>query len=245
MNINSTSQHRFLKSLMLLAISTLTSQAIAQPPAVSDTENQISLWSTILSGGIIGFLIILTSIAALALIIDSFLRIKRNKIIPQEHMKHIEKLIKSKKYNDAKDYCSRQASFTTEVIHSGLSKHDSVLGFYDMQNAMQETSERYISKLLRKIDYLAFIGSTAPMLGLLGTVTGMIKSFNQIALTQGSTKAGQLAGGISEALITTCLGLIVAIPTMFFVTFFKNRIEEFIAEAEPLIDNIMNDFRNK
>ena len=79
--------------------------------------------------------------------------------------------------------------------------------------------------------------------GPLGTVTGMIRSFNQIAITEGAARPSQLAGGISEALVTTCMGLVVAIPTMFFVSFFRNRIDSCVAEAETVVEKLMGRFR--
>ncbi len=81
------------------------------------------------------------------------------------------------------------------------------------------------------------------MLGLLGTVTGMIRAFNQIAITEGTAKPSQLAGGISEALVTTCMGLVVAIPTMFFVSQFRNRVDSCVAETESVVEKLMGRFR--
>ncbi len=229
--------------LFILAIFLITTDAMAGEEVVLKESQEISIWSTVSSGGIIGFIIIGVSVIAMALIIDSLLRVRKSKMIPSELLPKIEKSIKSKDYDAASRLCEGD-TFLTTVIKAGLSQQSSVLGYYDMQNAMQEESERYISKLLRRIDYISFIGSATPMLGLLGTVTGMIKAFNQIALTEGSAKASELAGGISEALITTCLGLIVAIPAMFFVTFLRNRIDGYVAEAEPIVDHIMLSFKN-
>jgi biopolymer transport protein ExbB len=118
-----------------------------------------------------------------------------------------------------------------------------MFGFFDMQNAMQEVSEREVSKLYRKLEYLSFIASTTPMLGLLGTVTGMIGSFNTIAASGGTANPSDLAGNISMALVTTCMGLIVAIPTMFFVAFFRKRIDSFVAESETVVEKLMGHFR--
>ncbi|MHC4927070.1 MAG: MotA/TolQ/ExbB proton channel family protein, partial [Planctomycetota bacterium] len=146
-------------------------------------------------------------------------------------------------YDKAIETGNEDDSFLGVVIASGLARRDSAFGFFEMQNAMQEVSERQVSRMYRKLEYLSFIGAVAPILGLLGTVTGMIRAFNQIALTEGMAKPSQLAGGISEALVTTCMGLIVAIPTMFFATYFRNRIDSFIAEAETIVDKLMGRFR--
>ena len=209
---------------------------IAQP-------TQMSLWSTIAAGGIIGYVIILMSLVVVAFIIENFMTIRRNRLVPRELVEQLSVHIKEEKYDDARGLCASDGSFLAQVINAGLGQVGAMFGFFDMQNAMQEASERSVSKLYRKLEYLSFIGASAPILGLLGTVTGMIRAFNQIALTEGTAKPSQLAGGISEALITTCLGLIVALPAMFFVTFFRNRIDSYVAEAETLVDKLMGKFR--
>ena len=206
---------------------------------------KISLFSTIAAGGIIGYVIIIISLVAAALIIENFMAIRRNKLIPDDLADNLAVKIRAKEYDEAQQMCIKNGSFLADVIGAGLMQVGAMFGFFEMQNSMQEASERSISKLYRKLDYLSFIAAISPILGLLGTVTGMIRSFNQIALTEGTAKPSELAGGISEALITTCLGLIVAIPAMFFVTFFRNRIDSYVAEAETIVDKLMGGFRKK
>ena len=205
-------------------------QSDPNEPASTAEPYQISLWNTIAAGGIIGLLIMLVSLAAVALIVENFLSIRRD---------HIE----AKQYGEAQQACREDGSFLAQVVGAGLGQIGAMFGFFDMQNAMQEVSEREISKLYRKLEYLSFIATTSPMLGLLGTVTGMISSFNEIARTEGAARPSQLAGGISEALVTTCLGLGVAIPTLFFVAFFRRRIDGFVAESEVAVEKLMGHFR--
>ena len=224
-----------------------TCGAVAQSPepepSVTAEPQSISLWSTIAKGGIIGYLIILVSLVAVALIVQNFLLVRRSRIVPGYLAHELGQHIEGKKYVEARQACAENDSFLAAVVGAGLGQVGAMFGFYDMQNAMQEVSEREISKLHRKLEYLAFIASTSPMLGLLGTVTGMIRSFNEIAQTEGAARPSQLAGGISEALVTTCLGLIVAIPTMFFVAFFRRRIDSLVAEAETIVEKLMGRFR--
>jgi biopolymer transport protein ExbB len=104
---------------------------------------------------------------------------------------------------------------------------------------VEEAGEEQTARLYRKTDVLGLIGSVAPMLGLLGTVTGMIRAFNVIAMTGGMARPEQLAGGISEALVTTVMGLVVAIPTMVAFTYFRNRIDSLIAEAGKRVEQVM------
>lgn len=203
----------------------------------------ISLWSTIVSGGLIGVVILIVSLVGAALVIENFMRLGRERLMPVELAEGLEKEISEGNDEQALGLCREDDSLLAKVIEAGLSHRESSFGFFEMQNAMQEVSERYISGLYRRVEYLAFIAAVSPILGLLGTVTGMIRAFNQIALTEGAARPSQLAGGISEALVTTCMGLIVAIPAMFFVTYFRSRIESNVAEAETLVERLMGRFR--
>lgn len=220
-----------------------TVQAAEADTTAPPKRREISLWGTIKDGGFIGFCIILMSMVSVGLIVEHFLSISREKLVPEALEARIESLLDEEAYEEAAELCADDPSFLAEIVGAGLTQVGSMFGFFDMQNAMQEVSEREVSKLYRKIEYLSFIASTAPMLGLLGTVTGMIGAFNEIASTEGSADPAQLAGGISQALVTTCLGLVVAIPTMFFVSFFRNRIDAYVAEAEASVERLMGRFR--
>jgi len=206
-------------------------------------EGEISLWGTIAAGGMIGYLILCMSMVSISFIVQYFVVIRRERLLPGRVMKALAEHLDADKVEDAAALCEKDGSYLAQVVGAGLGQVGAMFGFFDMQNAMQEVSEREISKLHRKLEYLSFIATSAPMMGLLGTVTGMIASFNQIARTEGAARPSQLAGGISEALVTTCLGLIVAIPAMFFVAFFRNRIESYVAEAEAAVEKLMSRFR--
>ncbi len=214
-------------------------------PKADAEPSEISLWNTIVDGGKIGYLILLMSLVSVAFVVEHFLSIRREKLLPGELASAIESHIKKGQHDKAIELCEEDGSYLGEVVGAGMRQVGAMFGYYDMQNAMQEASERAVSRMHRKLEVLTFIASSAPMLGLLGTVTGMIRSFNEIAITHGTVRHKELAGGISEALVTTCLGLIVAIPTMFFVSFFRNRIEGYVAEAETLVEKLMGRFRHE
>lgn len=230
---------------MVLCVAFVCSSAIAAEGDAAGEVQTISLWRTIAAGGIIGYIIMLMSLVVLALVVENFMTVNQSRLMPEGLEESLQGYIQAGQYDKAKELCAEDGSFLANVIGAGLRQVGAMFGFFDMQNSMQEASERHVSKLYRKIDYLSFIAAITPMMGLLGTVTGMIKSFNQIALTEGAAKPSQLAGGISEALVTTCLGLVVAIPAMFFVTFFRNRIDSYVAETETVVDKLMGGFRKK
>jgi len=234
-----------LLALVMHAVPMLAADQAPAPPSGAAPGGHLSWWGTIAAGGVIAYLIIVMSLVAVALVIEHFLSIRREQLIPGPLVSAMDELLAAKDYRRAQDVCAADGSYLAQVIGSGLNQIGAMFGFFDMQSAMQEVSERQVSKLYRKLEYLSFIAATAPMLGLLGTVTGMIRSFNKIALAEGTARPSQLAGGISEALITTCLGLVVAIPTMFFVAFFRNRIDGYVAEAETIVEKLMGRFRKE
>jgi len=216
-----------------------------QPSPSAHARREVTLWSTIKAGRMIGLLIILMSMAAGALVVEHYLSIRQERILPASLEKALDEHLAGERYGVAAELCRKDDSFLAKIVEAGLSQRGGMFGFFDMQNAMQEVAEREVSKLHRKLEYLSFIAAAAPMLGLLGTVTGMIRSFNKIAATEGAAQPSDLAGGISEALVTTCMGLIVAIPTMFFVSQFRSRIDRYVAEAETIVERLMGRFRRR
>ncbi|MBN2292731.1 MAG: MotA/TolQ/ExbB proton channel family protein, partial [Pirellulales bacterium] len=104
-------------------------------------------------------------------------------------------------------------------------------GWTAIEKAVEDATADQSARLFRKIEYLSVIGNIAPMLGLLGTVIGMIFAFHQVAETQGAARAGDLAEGIYLALVTTVEGLIVAIPALAAFAVFRNRVDQLVAEV--------------
>ncbi len=112
---------------------------------------------------------------------------------------------------------------------SGLAELD--LGWKEVEKAVEEALAEQSARLMRRIEYLSVIGNIAPMVGLLGTVTGMIIAFQQVAVSAGAAGAGDLAEGIYQALVTTVAGLIIAIPSLGAFAICRNRVDELMAEA--------------
>ncbi len=115
----------------------------------------------------------------------------------------------------------------------------SEFGYAEYRSAVEEAGEDQTGKLYRRTEVLNVIGAIAPMLGLTGTVLGMIEAFTTIASLEGMARPQELAGGIGQALITTLLGLLVAIPTMVAFSYFRNKIDSLVAEAGKRIEQIM------
>ncbi len=217
-------------------------QAAEAAPASDEGSERGTLLSIILDGGVVGFLIIILSFVSVALIIEHLLTIRRSVIMPEHVMVMLDETIQQGQLQDAVEVCMEPMndSLVSRVVLAGLERYaGSEFGYAEYKPAVQEAGEDQTSRLYRKIEAISVIGSITPMLGLTGTVLGMIISFNTIASSGGTAKPDELADGIGQALITTLLGLIVAIPTMIMHSFFRNRIDSLVSEAGSRIEQML------
>lgn len=194
------------------------------------------------SGGWLMLPIILCSIAAMAIIGERFWSLRKKKILPPELIPQIWKLHRERKLDNNAIRSLRVSSPLGAVLAAGLA--NSAHGREMMRVSIEEVGRQVVHELERFLNTLGTIASIAPLLGLLGTVVGMIKVFSAIML-HGVGDPGILAGGISEALITTAAGLTVAIPSLIFHRYFERLVEEYVLnmeeEALRLIDIIHGD----
>lgn len=177
------------------------------------------------------------------LIVYNFIVVRKKKFLNPDGVKQVEKYINALQIQEAVDYCEKNPSPITNIIGSGLARAD-VRGIDadEVSTAMEEASAAEFADPYVLINYLSVIASLAPMLGLYGTVSGMVKAFNTIA-TEGAGSASKLADNISEALITTAAGMIVGIPSMFFFFYFKNKYGAIISGASSIIGDLVFDLK--
>jgi len=199
-----------------------------------------SLWQFIRGGGIISIPIWVCSGLFLALAIENGLTLRHHVIMPAPLIEGFNRNLEERKFQEAYETASRSESFLGRVLTAGLSKLP--LGYAPAVQHMQEAGEEETMRLEQRIGYLSLIGVVAPMLGLLGTVTGMIKAFHQIALKGEAVKPGDMATGISEALVTTCEGLIVAIPCIAVYALYRNRVQRLVLEVGLVCEEMMSQF---
>jgi biopolymer transport protein ExbB len=201
--------------------------------------------TTIRDGGYIGVIIILLSMVALGFIIEHSLTIRKSRLMPEELFDHVEQLLAAGDVSTAIQACEdpKNYSLASEVMLAGLERYQSSeFGYAEYKSAAEEAGEEYTAKLYRKTDVLSVIGAIAPMLGLFGTVEGMIGAFNTLAdaASEGkSANTGDLAGDIGKALITTWLGLVVAIPAMIAFSFFRNKIDTIVSECGKRVERVL------
>ena len=195
------------------------------------------------NAGFIGYVIVLMSVVAVALIIENFMNIKREKLAPPELLDELEALFDEENFQEATELCEQEKNYLTRCVGAGLSK----LGhaFETIQITIREMETEESVKLFQKIGWLSLLSATAPMMGLFGTVTGMFVTFSAIAAAGGSVSPAELAGGIKMALITTIFGLTVAMPVGVCFFMLRGRVVRISTEVNAMAEELFERFRKE
>jgi len=192
-----------------------------------------TFFEIVFSGGWVGItimvLIILCSVAALALAVEQLVTLRASILMPAGLRERIQQQLATGNLKGAFQACEAQPSFLSFLVRTSLAEAES--GWTAVEKALEDATAEQTARLMRRVEYLAVIGNIAPMLGLLGTVVGLTFAFHEVASTQGVARAADLAGGIYHALVSTIGGLIVAIPAMAAYAAFRNRVDQLAAEA--------------
>jgi biopolymer transport protein ExbB len=165
-------------------------------------------------------------------VFEHVMTLRRKEIMPPHLAEEVRRLVSEGRLAEAEQLCRDTPSFLSFVLLNGLAEVEG--GWQSIEKALEDATAEQSARLFRRIEYLSVIGNIAPMLGLLGTVTGMIGAFQTVARTQGTAGAGDLARGIYEALVTTVGGLVIAIPALGAFAIFRNRVDQLVAEAAYL-----------
>jgi biopolymer transport protein ExbB len=206
----------------------------ATPPA---RKNMLQ-WAMQASGPI-GFCLLLLSIYFTAMVIRLFMEFRVSEAVPAALVERLEAAIRDKKFQDAYDACKDNDSFLARLVRTGIATLPN--GRQEAKEAMGATAEEIVTTLEMKISYLAIIGTLGPMIGLVGTIMGMIMSFQEIANSQGAqVRPEKVAEGISTALFITLEGVSLSVPAIFFFAFFRNRIAQMSMEASRVADRTIN-----
>jgi biopolymer transport protein ExbB len=189
------------------------------------------------ASGPFGFLIMLVSFVMVALIMMDVLQLRRQNYLPTAFIEQFEQKLNAKDYAGAYESAKGEDALIGRVLAAGMVRLNR--GYEEVQAGMQEVNDDEAMALSHKLSYLALVGSIAPMLGLLGTVQGMVSSFQVIATSTTAPKPYELADGIATALFTTLEGLIVAIPAIIAYAIFKNWAERYIRDVESVSSEFM------
>jgi biopolymer transport protein ExbB len=206
----------------------------SKPPA---RENMLQ-WA-IRASGPIGLFLLMLSVYFTALVIRLFMEFRVSEAVPTPLVEKLEGAIRDKKFQEAYDVCKDNDSFLARLVRTGIANLPN--GRPEAKEAMIAASDEIVTGLEMKISYLATIGTLGPMIGLVGTVWGMIMSFQTIATAGGEQpRPEKVAEGISTALFITLEGITLSVPAIFFFAFFRNRISQMTMEANKVADRTIN-----
>lgn len=198
----------------------------------------MDLLSIFVKGGIVMYFILASSIVAVAISIEKFMVLKKAKVNIPAFLIKLRALIKKKDLDGAISYCMQERTPVSNIVKKGLKKIR--FGHQRVVEAIESAGRQEISKLEKGLSILASIAGIAPLLGFLGTVTGMIGAFMKIQELQGSANPADLAGGIWEALITTAFGLIVGIPALALYNYFVSKIHKMVVDMERISNDLID-----
>jgi biopolymer transport protein ExbB len=190
----------------------------------------MDLLTGFLKGGLLMWPILLCSIITIAIVIERYFVLRQASVNVPRFMIQIRELMKKGDIVEAINYCSEINSPIANIVRKGLSKYQ--FGMERIKESIESAGKQEIYKLEKGLSVLATISGVAPLLGFLGTVTGMISAFMRIESLGGNASPSDLAGGIWEALLTTAFGLSVGIIAYLFYNYFVTRINKLISEME-------------
>jgi len=238
---------------VVLPAMNVSPQAVAQPenqqpdapdektkPDVNEKSRSFLSWMVDSLGWFWMFVFSGLSFVMVALIMMNLMQVRRDVLLPNEFVEEFEGKLNGKDFQGAYELSRNDDSFVARVLAAGMGRLSR--GYNEAVVGMQEAGEDENMALEHRLSYLALIGTVAPMLGLTGTVQGMIKSFDKIATSPTTPKPSQLADGISTALFTTLIGLGIAIPALVFYSILRNRIQRLVLEIGMVSEGLMSRF---
>jgi biopolymer transport protein ExbB len=231
--------------LMIWMLSATAATVWAQEPEAAEvagalTKENATLLELIMTGGWAMIPLGVLSFMMVIFVVQNFISLRSKRLLHTEMMPELLEMMLEKKVPDALIYCRKHPSMFTYTFGAGLERViDGVTDFDKIGQSVKGASVEQMSRLMKPIDYLSIIGATSPMVGLLGTVSGMIKAFQTMG-SQGMGKPELLAANIGEALITTATGLIIAIPAMFCFFYFKKGFGKTLATLSRNISYLLD-----
>ena len=199
------------------------------------------------SSGWIGALILVLSIYFIATVSRLFVELRPQISVPPEVVKQCHDLLEKRDYKGVYGVVQEDPSEYSQLISAGMTELSA--GLPEARDAMERVSEVLTVEMERKISMLAVLGTLGPIIGLLGTLKGMIASFSVIALSDTQLKASQVAGGISEALLLTFEGVALSVPSIYFYAVFRNRVATIssmtLLQADEFMRRMFNVARGK
>lgn len=214
-----------------------------EAPANSPKNMNVLVWTYKSLGLSYSLAFLGLSFTLLGLVVMALLTSRRDNVCPPDLIQAVEENLDSGNVQAAAELTANDESFLGQVLTAGFSRLDR--GYAKAIEGMQEVGEEETMKLEHRLSYIALIGNVSPMVGLLGTVQGMIESFSTIASSTSTPKPAELAEGISTALFTTLVGLIIAIPAIAIFNILRNRQQRLVLEVGNASERIIGRFESK
>ncbi|MGI6402476.1 MAG: MotA/TolQ/ExbB proton channel family protein [Thermoguttaceae bacterium] len=215
-------------------------EASADTTAETTQTDNYLVWMFRSLGWFFSIVFLLLSITMVALIVINIVALRRHSIAPEELAAGFGRLLDENKFQEAYEFAKEDESLLGRVLATGLARMPS--GFEKATQAMEDVEQEETMRLEHQLGYLALIGNLSPMIGLFGTVIGMIASFQAIATGGAAPSPQKLAEGIATALFTTGVGLAIALPALAAFDILKNRLARYVLDVAVISDSFMGRF---
>jgi biopolymer transport protein ExbB len=228
--------------IALAAMSSACAQAVVTPEAGTSTSGALDLWQFAKAGGVVMIPLGVLSVITLMLIIIYFFTLRRGAIATGRYMTTADALLRKGDYYGLLAVSNRHGEAVARIMRRTLDflAKNPKATLAEAREIAETEGTRQTAAINQQIVYLADIGTISPMIGLFGTVLGMIKSFHSVALDVSATKPALLASGVSEALVATAGGLLVGIPAMAAYAYYRGRVQRLIAELEAATTQLLS-----
>ena len=232
---------RIFPMLVVLASATPLFAQIPAAPGSPDLPRSNSILDTMLNSGPIIIPLFLLSVFSVMLVVVYFLTIRRGAVVSSGYMATADALLRKRDYLGLLAVSNRHGEAIARVVQKMLefSTKNPGADFQQVREIAETEGTRVATSLHNRVTYLADIGTIAPLIGLLGTVIGIVRSFSALGADVGSARYLQLSKGVSEALINTAAGLAIGIPAMIFYAFFRGRAQRLISELEAAVTHVL------
>ena len=243
--------------VMMLAVVFAASTGLAQEaaaaaaaapaaPAAAEQSFGSALWDILYGGSIVNLIIWLglfaTSVMMIIFVVNAFMTVKAERLMPSTVINGVSQALSEGDLEKALQTCDMYPSQLSTIVRAGFNNIED--GYEVVQQAVSQATDLEAEKLMQKVNQLNTCGLVAPMLGLMGTVVGMVMAFAGLASATGAAKTKVLAQSISTALWTTCVGLLISVPALLFFTYFKNTATRLLLESESKVLELIKVLRN-
>jgi biopolymer transport protein ExbB len=232
---------------MVLALTAPAAFAETGEPAALATSDMLTLAEILRMGGLLMYALAALSVLGLALIVYYSMVLRLRNIAPPAQVLRLRELLKERRGREARELCAQQPTAVAAVAAAGLDflKENPSAKEGMLKEIMESEGGRQSGRMQNMIHYLLDLSAVAPMVGLLGTVIGMLKAFNSVAFDLAKARPMELAAGVGQALITTIAGLIIAIPAMMAYSWFRGRVIKLTGQMEGAATDLLAIMENR